>query len=249
MPKALETTLPTWIETFQSRSRLDLLPQWERRTASGCWQNAAADPWGGLHRPDWQARGLLIWPRGGLSLRLRLQLHCPEAWRFHQACGARLALRWWAIEAQLRVDGLSVHRGDLYDSACRWLLPPRWWQGEPLELELELCSPLHDDGALILSRLELEPLQPTDPEGLLLATGLELEQLRQAHRLGEARPDAWGMGRPWAHELTLRRWPAPRPRRRGPFRCWAMPTSIWPGCGRWPTPGRPPSAPSALPWR
>ena len=185
MPKALETTLPTWIETFQSRSRLDLLPQWERRTASGCWQNAAADPWGGLHRPDWQARGLLIWPRGGLSLRLRLQLHCPEAWRFHQACGARLALRWWAIEAQLRVDGLAVHRGDLYDSACRWLLPPRWWQGEPLELELELRSPLHDDGALILSRLELEPLQPADPEGLLLATGLELEQLRQAHRLGE----------------------------------------------------------------
>ena len=49
-----------------------------------------------------------------------------------------------------------------------------WWHGQVLDLELRLRSPLHDDGALVLSRLELEPSQPDDPDGVLLAPALEL---------------------------------------------------------------------------
>jgi len=55
-PWKREGTFPPGLETFQSRSRLDLLRNGERRAASGCWQNAAADP-GRLHRPDCKARG------------------------------------------------------------------------------------------------------------------------------------------------------------------------------------------------
>ena len=149
----------SWIETFQAQTRLDLLPRWLTPDADGRLRSALADPWGAEHRPDWHARGLLIWPRGGRWRRLQLELVCPPAWRERQSGDrqARLVLRWWADAMELRVDGRSVHSGDLFDSACRRLLPQRWWQGEALELALDLRSPLHDDGALIDSRIELEP--------------------------------------------------------------------------------------------
>lgn len=116
---------------------------------------------------------------------------------------ARLVLRWWADQVELRVNGLPVHAGDLFDTACRWLLPESWWQGEVLQLALGLRSPLHDDGALIESRLELEPLDPADPAALLADTKAELVRLRSEagqadtpagclHVLGHAHLDlAW----------------------------------------------------------
>jgi alpha-mannosidase len=112
---------------------------------------------------------------------------------------ARLVLRWWADQVELRVNGEPAHAGDLFDTACRWLLPACWWRGEVLQLELRLRSPLHDDGALIESRLELEPLDPADPRALLAETKAELAQLRAGqppgggfHVLGHAHLDlAW----------------------------------------------------------
>ena len=69
------------------------------------------------------------------------------------------------------MDGVLVHEGDLFDTACRW---PSDVVGAALDLVLELCSPLHDDGALINSHLDLEP-QTTGPiEGTLLPAALEL---------------------------------------------------------------------------
>ena len=177
---------PVGIETFRPRfgghSRLNLLPLWRWQVADAHWRRALADPWGPRCRPDWAARGLLIWPRGGQWRRLRLRLPCPRAWRTSpgpEAARARLALRWWAEAAELRVDGEAVHHGDLFDTSCRWELPLRWWAGAPLELELRLCSPRHDDGALLVSRLELEPLDGRDPLGLLAEVKEELVLLRQ----------------------------------------------------------------------
>jgi alpha-mannosidase len=188
MPQGHPSALHPSIETFASRSRLDLLPLWQRH---GTEELTSAEPWGRLHRPDWHRRGLLIWPRGGRDLTLTLELPCPAPWRGRSPCQARLALRWWAIQAELRVSGTTVHRGDLFDAACRWPLPANWWHGEPLRLELRLRSPLHDDGALIQSRIELEPLESSDPDGLLAATALELEQLR-AHQ----GPGGWNRAEP-----------------------------------------------------
>ena len=189
MPEGLEGVVRPWIETFQSRTRRDLQARWRAPGPGGALAPAIENPWGASHRPDWFARGLLVWPRGGQWLRLRLRLECPPDWRqLHQAVvgqqvappRARLVLRWWAEEVLLEVDGQDVHRGDLFDSACRWVLPERWWRGEPLDLSLALRSPRHDDGALVVSRLELEPADGTDPEGLLAGTALELVALRAA---------------------------------------------------------------------
>ncbi|MFN7677988.1 MAG: alpha-mannosidase [Cyanobacteriota bacterium] len=107
---------------------------------------------------------------------------------------ARLALRWWAEAAEVWVRGVRVHEGDLFDNGCRWPLPPRWWAEGPWEVELRLRSPLHDDGALVFSRLELEPLDPADPHGLLAPTVNQLRALWQ------------GAPEPVAEGLTGGRW-------------------------------------------
>ncbi|MFO7630426.1 MAG: glycoside hydrolase family 38 C-terminal domain-containing protein [Prochlorococcaceae cyanobacterium] len=182
MSKGPQQELHRWIETFQSRSLLDLQPLWRCRYPDGSLRPALQHPWGAAHRPDWSARGLIIWPRGGQWWDLRWRLDCPAAWRRSPppAASARLALRWWADAAELVVDGVPVRSGDLFDTACRWALPPSWWQGQSLELQLRLRSPLHDDGALMLSRIELEPPPADDPGGILLATELELALLRLA---------------------------------------------------------------------
>ena len=44
---------------------------------------------------------------------------------------ARLVLSWWAEQMRLWVDGVLVHEGDLFDTACRWPLPRRCRQGRP----------------------------------------------------------------------------------------------------------------------
>ncbi|MFM8258685.1 MAG: alpha-mannosidase, partial [Vulcanococcus sp.] len=185
--------LRTWIETFQAQTRLDLRPLWLRGPSAGPGAQppaapALADPWGARHRPDWHARGLLIWPRGGRWQHLQLTLSCPPPWQQQQRGDrtARLVLRWWADAMELRVDGLPVHAGDLFDSGCRWPLPDRWWQGQALQLELRLRSPLHDDGALITSCVELEPRDPADPPGLLRGQALALA----AERLTPAEQEA-----------------------------------------------------------
>ncbi|MFZ9849618.1 MAG: alpha-mannosidase, partial [Vulcanococcus sp.] len=208
----------SWIETFQAQTHLDLLPLWLTPDAGGDLQPALADPWGARHRPDWHARGLLIWPRGGRWRRLRLHLPCPPAWRERQRGDrqARLVLRWWAEAMELRVDGQPVHAGDLFDSACRWRLPERWWQGQVLQLELDLRSPLHDDGALIDSRLELEPCDPRDPTGLLAAPALALAELRLSEMqrqglaadlaaLDPADPEVLASLRPWLQRAAEQR--------------------------------------------
>ena len=215
--------LRTWIETFQAQTRLDLLPQWQRWQEDGSGAQplavqALADPWGARHRPDWHARGLLIWPRGGQWQRLHLELHCPPHWREQQRGDrvARLVLRWWADAMELLVDGRPVHAGDLFDTGCRWLVPNTWWQGQPLRLELRLRSPLHDDGALITSRVELEPTDPTDPPGLLRAQALALAAERlnpteqetlalQLQSLDPADPASGAALEPWLQGAADRR--------------------------------------------
>ncbi|QPN67206.1 alpha-mannosidase [Synechococcus sp. CBW1006] len=202
MPEGPEQQESPRIETFQSCSRLELQPLWLCPWPDGSEAPALAHPWAPQARPDWTARGLIVWPRGQQWWRLRLRLSCPSAWvDLAGAAEARLVLRWWADRAELWVNGTCRHRGDLFDTACRWLLPRSWWQGEPLELELRLRSPLHDDGALMHSRLELEPTDPADPQGLLAETAAALVKLRQGRTLPLAAPVSLEPGQPGFHVL------------------------------------------------
>ena len=160
---------------------LELQSLWQRSMPAGREGSALLHPWASLHRPDWAARGLVVWPRGGQWCHLRLSLACPASWRAlgPEVGRARLVLRWWAEDAEVWVRETRVHQGDLFDSGCRWALPEAWWREGPWPVELRLRSPLHDDGALVLSHLELEPLDPADPHGILAPTVAQLGALRE----------------------------------------------------------------------
>ncbi len=145
-----------WIETFRSRGHRDLRSQW-RRLGAAEPRSFLEEAWGAKHRPDWASRGLLIWPRGRQWVRLEQQLAWPESWNAVQASHARLGMSWWAEQMRFWVDGVLIHEGDLFDTACRWRVPESCRLGATLHLQLELCSPLHDDGALISTDLDLEP--------------------------------------------------------------------------------------------
>ena len=172
-------------------SPLELQSLWRRSLSDGSTCTALHHPWAGRHRPDWAARGLVVWPRGGQWCLLRLFLSCPESWRQlgPQGVRARLALRWWAEAAELWVQGQLVHQGDLFDTSCRWSLPDAWWQGDAWSVELRLRSPKHDDGALVLSQLVLEPCDPADPQGILTPTVAQLQSLRREAGSAAGLPD------------------------------------------------------------
>ena len=245
MSEGPEGAVRSWIETFQAQTHWDLLPLWCVQSPCGDSVSAVDDPWGACHRPDWHQRGLLSWPRGGRWLGLRLELVCPKPWQAVQRGDrrARLALCWWADAAELWAGGALVHQGDLFDSACRWPLPASWWEGEPLQLELRLCSPLHDDGALIHSRVDQEPMAFEDPSGVLAADALALAVSRLAPEAASALLPQLEQGAVSSVLSTaLRSGP-----RVGSV-CWAMPIWIWPGSGRWRTPGRRRCAPSIRRW-
>ena len=182
----LQTSRKEWIETFRSRTRRDLQAEW-RRSGTAQQQRFVQEDWGEIHRPDWVQRGLLVWPRGRQWLRLEQQLRWPEAWRNEKDGRVRLCLSWWAEAVRLWVDGVLVHEGDLFDTACRWSLPECCRAGASLHLQLEMCSPLHDDGALIRSVLDLEPSsQQPSPHALLLPEALTLH-----HTAGGDLPADW----------------------------------------------------------
>jgi alpha-mannosidase len=84
-------------------------------------------------------------------------------------------MSWWAEQMRFWVDGVLIHEGDLFDTACRWRVPESCRLGATLHLQLELCSPLHDDGALISTDLDLEPdTANLDPDLSLVPQSLML---------------------------------------------------------------------------
>ncbi len=85
----------------------------------------------------------------------------------------RLALTWWADDAQIYVDGQLAQSGDLFECFTRLCLSSGVTPGETFEVAIRLVSPGHDDGALVRSHLiyELLNTQPT-PEPSFIADEL-----------------------------------------------------------------------------
>ncbi len=75
----------------------------------------------------------------------------------------RLALTWWAEDAQIFVNGQLVQEGDLFDSSTRVLLSEAVLPGEEIAVALRLVSPGHDIGALMGSSCVYESTDSIDP--------------------------------------------------------------------------------------
>jgi alpha-mannosidase len=72
----------------------------------------------------------------------------------------RLALTWWAEDAQIFVDGKLVQQGDLFDSSARILLTRSATPQQEITVTIRLVSPGHDIGALMRSKLIYENTTP-----------------------------------------------------------------------------------------
>lgn len=81
----------------------------------------------------------------------------------------RLALLWWAEEAQIYVNGQWVQAGDLFDAAARVHLSQAVAPGQEFAIALRLVSPSHDAGALMRSLCQYENPASSSPEPSFIA--------------------------------------------------------------------------------
>ena len=116
----------------------------------------------------------IAWPAGRQVLWLGQVIEMPEALADYPLAGftARLAMTWWAEQADVYVNGVLVQQGDLFDTSARVVLTEALVPGESVAIAIRLVSPAHDAGALVRSHLVFEP-----PTGDLIDPGMVADEL------------------------------------------------------------------------
>jgi len=124
------------------------------------------------------ARSHIDWPAGRRVVWLGQQIQVPDNFQGYALEGLvlRLALRWWADQAQIFVNGERVQEGDLFDCFTRILLAESAQPGEMIAVALRLVSPGHDPGALVYSRLIFEAVDASGLDPGLVADELTVLQ-------------------------------------------------------------------------
>jgi alpha-mannosidase len=136
-----------WQATFEQATFEDVPP--EKHFAQ--WEN-----WDTVELNE---RQHIAWPGGRQVLWLGQRFEVPFALADYplQGLTARLALTWWADQADIYINGKLVQQGDLFDCSARVVLSEAVYPGEVIHVALRLVSPGHDAGALVRSQLLYEP--------------------------------------------------------------------------------------------
>ncbi|MEB3826050.1 alpha-mannosidase [Phormidium sp. CCY1219] len=108
-------------------------------------------------------RAHVNWASGSQGIWLAQQFVAPSALHGYPLAGCcwRLALSWWAEDAQIFVNGQLVQRGDLFDCNTRLCLHTSVSPNAAIAVAIRLVSPGHDRGALVRSLCLYE--QPDSP--------------------------------------------------------------------------------------
>lgn len=111
------------------------------------------------------AKTHIAWEAGQRVVWLGQCFVVPESLADYPIAGLswRLALTWWAEQAEIFVNGQLVQVGDLFDCSARILLQPSVQPGTTLTISIRLVSPAHDQGALVRSQLMFESSTGADP--------------------------------------------------------------------------------------
>ena len=114
---------------------------------------------------DLNPKGYIVWSAGQQIMWLSQQFVIPQDLQGYPLAGLslRLALTWWAQDAQIFVNGQLVQQGDLFDSSARILLSDAVEPGKEIAVALRLVSPGHDIGALMRSNCVYESTDNIDP--------------------------------------------------------------------------------------
>lgn len=99
-------------------------------------------------------KNYLVWEKGNKVKWLAQNIIIPTQINnyFLEKFCLRLALTWWAKEAQIFVNGELIQEGDLFDSSTRILLTNCTIPNQEIFVVLRLVSPSHDIGALMKSK-------------------------------------------------------------------------------------------------
>jgi alpha-mannosidase len=110
-------------------------------------------------------KSYITWSAGRQTKWLIQKFIIPESLQNYplQGLSLRLALTWWAEDAQIFVNGQLVQQGDLFDSSARILLTRSAIPKQEITVAIRLVSPGHDIGALMRSKLIYERDNAIDP--------------------------------------------------------------------------------------
>lgn len=135
------------IAQLRSCTQLNIQNTWQG------WQEASDGErkGGAMQQPN--NRGHIAWRKGREVLWLVQKLVIPQQLQGYPLEGLclRLALTWWAEEAQIYINDQLVQEGDLFDCSTRVLLGSSVTPKQEIYVALRLVSPGHDDGALVRS--------------------------------------------------------------------------------------------------
>jgi alpha-mannosidase len=154
-----------------------VLEQLRRLCQQNCqnhWHCLPDAPW---EIADWQTyplgkvneKGYLIWEKGEKIQWFAQTFTVPKALADYPLNGLtlRLALTWWAKDAQIFVNDNLAQAGDLFDSKARVLLTDNAQIDQAFTVALKLTSPGHDIGGLMQSQLIFEREYPDLDPGFI----------------------------------------------------------------------------------
>ncbi|MGF1515050.1 MAG: alpha-mannosidase [Elainellaceae cyanobacterium] len=149
--------IETAIARLRQCSQVDLRAGW-RGVEADISRHEALDPqfWARRAAMPLNEKGHVAWAGGRQVIWLGQVVTVPTALPIAQGYSVaglslRLALRWWARQAQVYVDGELVQEGDIFDCFARVPLCPSAAPGQEILVALRLVSPGHDAGALVQS--------------------------------------------------------------------------------------------------
>jgi alpha-mannosidase len=168
------------IQRLRQLNQLDMQSHW--RSYQGDLPLAqVTSNWQSWQQGVPNSRNQITWAKGRQVLWLAQRIVVPPDLQGYilQGLALRLGLSWWAVVAQIYINGELVQEGDIFDSSTRILLSPAIQVGDVIELMLRLESPGHADGALVqaicLYELASQAVDPT-PEPAFVADEIAVLQ-------------------------------------------------------------------------
>ena len=155
------STIEQFINKLRQQVQFDVQNNWRDITLLNIInlsQNLARINLNECPTADINEKGYLVFPKGRQVKWLAQKIVVPTALQQYPISGLalRLALTWWAEEAQVYINGELVQQGDLFDSSARVVITNDAKSGQEYLVAIRLTSPNHDIGALMRSHLLYE---------------------------------------------------------------------------------------------
>ncbi|MDJ0795614.1 MAG: alpha-mannosidase [Calothrix sp. MO_167.B12] len=166
------------IEKLRSYSQVDIYSGWRYCADAVEARDVTAANIFSWNIPQLNNQGNITWNGGKKVLWLGQHIVIPTDIQGYQTTGLslRLALVWWADNAQVYVNGKLAAEGDLFDFSPRVLLEHQVNPGDEFIVTIRLVSPGHCDGALMSSRLVYQSTDDSLPEPGFVADELAVLQ-------------------------------------------------------------------------